>query len=143
MDRIVIIGGGFFGMYIAEYFARQGKKVLLCEKEADFMQRASYANQARVHNGYHYPRSICPHCGSDDTVYAESNGKGIIYSFSVMRRVQPNYAIAYVTVEDVGIKMMTNIVNCDFDALEIGQPVKVTFVASETGDVSVPMFEPA
>lgn len=92
---------------------------------------------------HHYPRSICPHCGSDDTVYAESNGKGIIYSFSVMRRVQPNYAIAYVTVEDVGIKMMTNIVNCEFDALEIGQPVKVTFVASETGDVSVPMFEPA
>jgi glycine/D-amino acid oxidase-like deaminating enzyme len=58
MGQIVIIGGGFFGMYIAEYFARKGKKVLVCEKEADFMQRASYANQARVHNGYHYPRSI-------------------------------------------------------------------------------------
>lgn len=92
---------------------------------------------------HHYPRSICPHCGSDDTYYTESDGKGVIYSFSVMRRVQPNYAIAYVSVGDVGIKMMTNIINCDFDALEIGQPVKVTFVTSDAGDVSVPMFEPA
>ena len=55
---VVIIGGGFYGMYIAEYFAKRGKKVLLCEKGTDYMQRASYVNQARVHNGYHYPRSI-------------------------------------------------------------------------------------
>lgn len=54
----IIIGGGFFGMYIAEYFAKQGQKVLLLEKENDFMQHASFVNQARVHNGYHYPRSI-------------------------------------------------------------------------------------
>lgn len=53
-----IIGGGFFSMYLAEYFARRGQKVLLFEKENDFMQRASYGNQARVHHGYHYPRSV-------------------------------------------------------------------------------------
>lgn len=45
-------------MYLAEYMALHGKTVILCEKENDFMQRASYNNQARVHNGYHYPRSI-------------------------------------------------------------------------------------
>tara|TARA_B110000211_G_scaffold233340_1_gene299304 strand:+ start:632 stop:865 length:234 start_codon:yes stop_codon:yes gene_type:complete len=45
-------------MYLSEYFARQGHEVILSEKEEDFMQRASYVNQARVHNGYHYPRSI-------------------------------------------------------------------------------------
>jgi len=54
----IIIGGGFFGMYIAEYLAKQGANVLICEKEKDFMQHASFVNQARVHNGYHYPRSI-------------------------------------------------------------------------------------
>jgi glycine/D-amino acid oxidase-like deaminating enzyme len=32
--------------------------VLVLEKEAGLMQRASYNNQARVHNGYHYPRSV-------------------------------------------------------------------------------------
>lgn len=55
---IAIIGGGFFGLYIAEYFAKLGKKVTIIEKDSDLMQRASYVNQARVHNGYHYPRSI-------------------------------------------------------------------------------------
>lgn len=55
---ITIIGGGFFGLYLAEYFSRLNKKVLVVEKENDAMQRASYTNQARVHNGYHYPRSI-------------------------------------------------------------------------------------
>lgn len=58
MKKIYIIGGGFFGMYLSEYFACQGHQVILSEKEDDFMQRASYVNQARVHNGYHYPRSI-------------------------------------------------------------------------------------
>ena len=45
-------------MYIAEHYAKQRARVLLVEKENDFMQGASYINQARVHNGYHYPRSI-------------------------------------------------------------------------------------
>jgi glycine/D-amino acid oxidase-like deaminating enzyme len=58
MKHILIIGGGFFGMYLAEYFARNGCTVRLVEKESQFMSRASYANQARVHNGYHYPRSV-------------------------------------------------------------------------------------
>ncbi len=56
--KIVIVGGGFFGMYIAEYFATLGHDVNLYEKEPQFMSRASFNNQARVHNGYHYPRSI-------------------------------------------------------------------------------------
>jgi glycine/D-amino acid oxidase-like deaminating enzyme len=55
---ITIVGGGFFGLYIADYFSRLDKKVLVIEKESDVMQIASYTNQARVHNGYHYPRSI-------------------------------------------------------------------------------------
>ncbi|MDG3438848.1 NAD(P)/FAD-dependent oxidoreductase [Nitrospirillum amazonense] len=55
---IIIVGGGFFGMYISEYFAKKKRRVLLVEREQDCMRRASYHNQARVHNGYHYPRSV-------------------------------------------------------------------------------------
>jgi len=36
---------------------------------------------------------------------------------------------------------MTNIVDCDFDALKVGQAVKVVFVPSE-GGAPVPMFTP-
>jgi hypothetical protein len=32
--------------------------VLLVERDGDLLQHASYVNQARVHRGYHYPRSI-------------------------------------------------------------------------------------
>jgi glycine/D-amino acid oxidase-like deaminating enzyme len=56
----VIIGGGFYGAAIAVYLAKQRglARVLLVESEASLLQRASYNNQARVHNGYHYPRSF-------------------------------------------------------------------------------------
>ena len=56
----IIIGGGFYGCTIAIYLAEQRgfKKILLVEKESKLMQHASYNNQARVHNGYHYPRSF-------------------------------------------------------------------------------------
>lgn len=56
----LVIGGGFYGAAIAVYLARQRglKRVLLVEREAALLARASHRNQARVHNGYHYPRSL-------------------------------------------------------------------------------------
>lgn len=58
MKKTIVIGGGFFGAYIAEFLALSGHSVLLVEREDGLMLRASYNNQARVHGGYHYPRSI-------------------------------------------------------------------------------------
>lgn len=56
----VVIGGGFYGAAIAIYLAKQRgfKRIVLVEREAGLLTRASYNNQARVHNGYHYPRSF-------------------------------------------------------------------------------------
>jgi glycine/D-amino acid oxidase-like deaminating enzyme len=55
----LVIGGGFFGCEIALELRRLGlRQVVLCEQQAALMRRASYVNQARVHNGYHYPRSM-------------------------------------------------------------------------------------
>lgn len=55
----IVIGAGFFGLRIAQHLREHGlAKVLVLEAEAEPMTRASYGNQARVHNGYHYPRSI-------------------------------------------------------------------------------------
>ena len=42
---------------------------------------------------HHYPRTICPNCGSDDTHFIEASGKGVIYTYSVMRRA-PEEAVA-------------------------------------------------
>ncbi len=54
----VIIGGGIFGIYTALYLAENDLRVLLIEKERRLLTKASIVNQARLHNGYHYPRSI-------------------------------------------------------------------------------------
>jgi uncharacterized OB-fold protein len=91
----------------------------------------------RVH---HYPRALCPFCFSAELEWREASGAGAIYTYSVMRRVPVPYVIAYVTLEE-GVSMMTNIVDCDFDTVRIGQKVKVVFKPSENGQ-PVPMFTP-
>ncbi|MEX1025329.1 MAG: FAD-dependent oxidoreductase [Planctomycetota bacterium] len=53
-----IVGGGMFGAWIALSLERRGIKTLVLERGDELLGRASYNNQARVHNGYHYPRSI-------------------------------------------------------------------------------------
>jgi uncharacterized OB-fold protein len=90
---------------------------------------------------HHYPRSICPFCGSDRTEWRQASGRGTVYSFSVMRRAAEPYAIAYVTLEE-GVTLMTNIVDCDLDQIRIGQAVRVVFKPSDGGP-AVPMFAPA
>lgn len=57
--QAVILGGGFYGVNIALYLASKGyTNIIIIEKEHRLLQRASYTNQARIHNGYHYPRSF-------------------------------------------------------------------------------------
>lgn len=60
LQDAVVIGGGFYGAVIAAHLARERhfRRVALLERESSLMMRASYSNQARVHNGYHYPRSF-------------------------------------------------------------------------------------
>lgn len=45
-------------MYAAAYCGKKGEKILVLEYEKEPFSRATYVNQARVHNGYHYPRSF-------------------------------------------------------------------------------------
>lgn len=53
----IILGGGLYGLYSAVFCAKQGDSVLVLEKDDEVFSRATHINQARVHNGYHYPRS--------------------------------------------------------------------------------------
>ena len=56
-DRIVI-GAGIYGLYAAIRSAELGKSVLVMDCGENSFQKASYVNQARIHNGLHYPRSL-------------------------------------------------------------------------------------
>lgn len=58
MRSIVIAGGGFFGCSIAMMLHRRGWHPIVVEEAGDLLTKASRVNQARVHGGYHYPRSL-------------------------------------------------------------------------------------
>ena len=89
-----------------------------------------------------YPRALCPFCFSDETVWEESPGEGVIYSYSVMHRSPSGpYAIGYVTLKE-GPAVLTNFVDVAPDGLSIGQKVKVKFQPTENGP-PVPVFAPA
>lgn len=54
----VIIGAGLYGLYSALFCAKKGQTVCVLEQDIEPFMRATYINQARVHMGYHYPRSL-------------------------------------------------------------------------------------
>ena len=91
---------------------------------------------------YHwYPRPLCPYCMSEATRWEQASGAGTIYSVSVTRKAGPvPYAIAYVRLDE-GVTMLANIVDCDLDAIRIGDRVRVCFKTADNGQ-AIPMFTP-
>ncbi len=94
---------------------------------------------ATCHRAHWYPRALCPYCFGA-TAWEQASGAAVIHSYTVMRRVPAPYALAYVSLAE-GPAMMTNIVECDFDALHIGQPVELV-LKHATDDSLVPCFRP-
>ncbi|WP_033288106.1 Zn-ribbon domain-containing OB-fold protein [Amycolatopsis jejuensis] len=94
-----------------------------------------------------YPRPICPFCHSTNTRWEEFSGRGVVYSYSIVRRaggewknVVP-YVLAYVELEE-GPRVMTNIVDCAVEEVGIGDAVEVVF--DDTGNgAALPRFRPA
>lgn len=87
-DRI-IIGAGLYGLYAADYCCNNlGQKVLVLEFDPKPFSRATYVNQARVHQGYHYPRSISTALKSAKYF----NRFNEMYSFCINREFEKIYA---------------------------------------------------
>ena len=87
-----------------------------------------------------YPRKISPFTLSSNIEWIPASGNATIYTFSIMRRSDPQYVIAYVRLEE-GITMMTNIVDCDPETITVGQAVSLVMRESENGQ-SLPVFTP-
>lgn len=86
----IIIGAGIYGLYAAKLLAPQGCKIAVLEYDSEGFQRASYINQARVHNGYHYPRSYSTAIKS--ARYFERFSKE--FEFAIHNKFQKIYAIS-------------------------------------------------
>ena len=94
-----------------------------------------------------FPRRNCPKCWTENVSTFDAQQTGTIYSFTVVRKGKGAFqdagpfVIAYVELAD-GPRIMTNIVDCDIDALHIGMPVEMVF--HDTGEGSaLYRFRPA
>lgn len=56
VKNIIIIGAGWYGLYIA-LLLQDKYNVIILEKKRDIFDNSSNFNQNRLHLGYHYPRS--------------------------------------------------------------------------------------
>jgi len=95
-------------------------------------------------NVYFPPRPFCPACGNRKVSIFKASGKAKLYSYVIHHRAAPGftppYAIAVVELDE-GPRMMTNIVDCDLNAIRVGQAVRLVFKPSDGGP-PVPMFTP-
>ncbi len=88
----IILGAGIYGLYISNILASKFPKrsILLLEKDNAPFSRASYINQARVHNGYHYPRSL--HTAFKSAKYYDKFSKD--FDFAINNEFKKIYAIS-------------------------------------------------
>lgn len=86
----VIVGAGLYGLYAALYLAKKktNNKILVLEKDYECFSRATYINQARVHMGYHYPRSLST--AEKSAHYFHRFIKD--YDFSILKKFDQIYA---------------------------------------------------
>jgi uncharacterized OB-fold protein len=102
------------------------------------------------------PTTHCRECLSDQLSWERSEGRGSLYSWTIVHRpVTPAftapYAPAIVTLAE-GYQMVTNIVGTTSDQLRLDLPVRVAFhpvggdlysYRPSGGDLYLPYFEPA
>lgn len=96
----------------------------------------------------HPPTVVCPRCLGRDLGVAPVSGRATVVTYTVnhqawMPEPEPPYTVAIVElVEQEGLRLTTNIVNCPPEAVRIGMPVRVVFEERD-GEVWIPLFEPA
>jgi uncharacterized protein len=94
-----------------------------------------------------YPRPFCPKCWSERVDWEEASGQATLYTFSVVHQndlppfpERVPYVAAIVDLAE-GPRMMTNVVDCPFEELQVGMALEVSW-RQETDEVTLPVFRP-
>jgi uncharacterized OB-fold protein len=98
------------------------------------------------------PRPLCNECGSDGLEWKPMSGNGKVYSFTVIRQIvgraaskafEPDvpYVVAWVDLDE-GPRMITNIVQCPVESVQLGMKVSVVFEQASP-QIWLPKFKPA
>jgi uncharacterized OB-fold protein len=94
----------------------------------------------------HPPGPICPKCWHGNLRWEATTGRATLFTYTLNHKpwnpeVPVPYVIGIVELpEQEGLRLTTNIVNCDADDLYIEMPLCVTF--EQQGEVYIPLFEP-
>ncbi|WP_166459348.1 Zn-ribbon domain-containing OB-fold protein [Amycolatopsis pithecellobii] len=93
-----------------------------------------------------YPRARCPHCMSENLAWEQLSGTGTVYSYTVNRRGQGEYAgkdpfvIAYIELAE-GPRVLSHVDIDDPGALRVGTTVRFSGGVAEGEKVRL-TFEP-
>jgi len=97
---------------------------------------------------FFYPRALSPGDDmTDDIEWVKASGKAKVWTFAIHHmgptkayKGDPPYVVALVETDE-GVKMMTNVVDCDPKDVYIGMEVEVVF-DDVTDEVTLPKFRP-
>lgn len=92
------------------------------------------------------PEPACPRCLSQKWEYAACSGRGTVYSVTVVHRTpgpgfETPFALSIIDLDDDGPALLTHVVGCDPDKVEIGMRVRVLF-RRLTEEIVLPYFTP-
>jgi uncharacterized OB-fold protein len=94
------------------------------------------------------PSPVCPECRSAESDWQEVPGRGELYTYTIVHRPiaaaqELPFVIAVIALEDSGgLRIISNLVGADPEALEIGMPLELVW-EDMSADLAVPRFRPA
>ncbi len=96
---------------------------------------------------FFYPRALSPGDDMAEVEWGQASGKAKVWTYSI-HHMGPTkaykgdgpYVVALVETEE-GVKMMTNIVDCNPNDVHVGMDVEVVF-DDVTEEVTLPKFKP-
>jgi uncharacterized OB-fold protein len=96
----------------------------------------------------HPPYLYCTNCSADEHEWVEASGKGTLAAYAINQFGVPfpfwvdlPYVVALIDLEE-GIRMISNIVECDQEKLTNGMALEVVF-DDVTDEVTLPKWRPA
>ena len=97
---------------------------------------------------FFYPRSECPHCLSSRLEWVRVSGRGRLHTYTIVYqpantafRDDTPYIYAVVQLDE-GPRMVSNVVQCDLDAVKVDMPLEAIF-DDVTPDCTLVKFKPA
>jgi uncharacterized OB-fold protein len=96
---------------------------------------------------FYPPQNRCPRCLDDGVEWRPVSGRATVYSWVVVHQVYDRsfadrvpYVVATVELQE-GPRLITNIVNCEPEAVRANMPVRIVY-NDVTDEVALVQFEP-